>query len=1489
MDTAQQIGRYLRADQQNVDLYNKLKMDDPYIGKGKTAFSGLSDADYARHEPLGVPLFYQSWHHSFPQELLDQFKHMQSNFATGLLPSIMRAWMSIDSDLYLWNFETNRDLAYYDAINNTILHVDIASPKPGFTYPSLHSILVVATTVDILLLALSFQDSGGHALAPDATMAELRVATLLMVGGAPLYRLPLDGLIVNDLCTTGNGRIFFGADDNLFELEYFCKGWFGTGGSCRKTNHSKRLLNYLVPVLQIFYAKDTVFQLAIDDSRHLLYVLMKSGCIQLFDLGVDGRSIQKFGALYREHIEHMARESCNVQPELFHELVALTPVPLGQSVNVNLIVTTSKGVRVFISCLASPLFGVEPSSLVHQQQLLRASAMRVLHIRFPPETPATVPHLLNIYAAHRTHDCMLMAAPGPAEQDTCQLLAHSSACFAVGHRFVEHCVQLRIRGNVWKIVHSRPQRRTPKEHHRPTAAASSARENALAGPPPNDDYPLAIEQLQNPVEKFHVITSKGIYVFEHCSPLELFRRCLAQHGIDSKQFQALATTVSPVELCVMALGVLCSDQTSDQAIKDVALRVFIHFGGEPQLYYGTHDHQQQLHHHPSVIMPDGVAGPARMSLGVSGGGDGYMNGTLSNASMFMPRTPLRTSTPQQNGGGAAALSSGGAGAVHMNGHTPLHHQQQQYLTPGGAFDGDQSIVAGAQLMPSPRHESLHTLFARIVKDVWRRNLCTAQSSNNVYSALGPAEVSRAGNQLAALRRAMDEHQLTTGGGGKSPQHGGAAPFFHLAPAQQKRQSAGAGDSNLLEQERQSLNKLRSLVGTACEVLALWGVLLEHELQVIFVMLPPDVQKRLLCWNLEELIRGSQEVCSDLITALIRFYIGDDASTSAVSERLRLLCPSLFTVDDATVVRAMETICRAKVSTVSGEQRAEIVRTAVVQLRQSIQRLNLVQTCDLLVQVLFFEGIVDLALTRAQRDDPNELALVAYKKHIGCTAAELVGGSAGSTAAGSSGGVGVGGTSGISSSYMAAPGASSSTAVADAWRKRQEAYNCVLETLRLLHTLAISSRGGTTAGGGGRAAELAQLQLGQCVFPSADACRTQLSPAQAEMERNKVIRMVLDSDDELACVAVFQWMLGNGMTDQLIEQKPRHLETFLFHEIEAGKGPIYMDMLWKYHERSGNYLDAARVLDNMASKRTNRLNITKRIDHLSHALMCVQSAPETRANTELRQAVQDKLDVAQIQLRTKALLESDAGIDVEMTPRGREVLDTLSFQLCSLTDLYRVANAYGLEEVKLSVLHCAGRYDAEVVEGVWRDFLQKELQHFVLNRGAMERTQKAISSQLLRLSKRYKSSPQFVPFDFILRELLMFCLKNAAPTQWLLDMCRDAEIKLVKLVTIASEQYRVDQFWRVNASAHKFMLELALTVGERFCRDEQPAQPQQQQRPQQQRSTSERKMLKHSLLEFLAALQLNMQQQHRGAAAAMAVGGTQQQRMELLQAQLERMG
>lgn len=39
---------------------------------------------------------------------------MQSNFATGIFPEISRLWVSIDSDLFLWNYENKLRFKFYN-------------------------------------------------------------------------------------------------------------------------------------------------------------------------------------------------------------------------------------------------------------------------------------------------------------------------------------------------------------------------------------------------------------------------------------------------------------------------------------------------------------------------------------------------------------------------------------------------------------------------------------------------------------------------------------------------------------------------------------------------------------------------------------------------------------------------------------------------------------------------------------------------------------------------------------------------------------------------------------------------------------------------------------------------------------------------------------------------------------------------------------------------------------------------------------------------------------------------------------------------------------------------------------------------------------------------------------------------------------------------------------------------------------------------------
>ncbi len=69
---------------------------------------------------------------------------------------------------------------------------------------------------------------------------------------------------------------------------------------------------------------------------------------------------------------------------------------------------------------------------------------------------------------------------------------------------------------------------------------------------------------------------------------------------------------------------------------------------------------------------------------------------------------------------------------------------------------------------------------------------------------------------------------------------------------------------------------------------------------------------------------------------MRFYISDEASTSAISNRLRDSCPSLFTKDDALVVRATDNLYKSK-SIQSVRDRTRLVNEAVSTLQKSIHR------------------------------------------------------------------------------------------------------------------------------------------------------------------------------------------------------------------------------------------------------------------------------------------------------------------------------------------------------------------------------------------------------------------------------------------------------------------------------------------------------------------------------------------------------------------------
>lgn len=127
----------------------------------------------------------------------------------GLFSEIGRAWLTVDSDIYVWTYESNTDLAYFDGINETILCVGLIKPKPGVFHSFIKYLLVLATAVDVVVLGVTFTDG---------TVENTDEIQLIP---DPVFTIPTDGSTVSVITGTDDGRLFFGTKEgSLFEIYY---------------------------------------------------------------------------------------------------------------------------------------------------------------------------------------------------------------------------------------------------------------------------------------------------------------------------------------------------------------------------------------------------------------------------------------------------------------------------------------------------------------------------------------------------------------------------------------------------------------------------------------------------------------------------------------------------------------------------------------------------------------------------------------------------------------------------------------------------------------------------------------------------------------------------------------------------------------------------------------------------------------------------------------------------------------------------------------------------------------------------------------------------------------------------------------------------------------------------------------------------------------------------------------------------------------------
>lgn len=152
----------------------------------------------------------------------------------------------------------------------------------------------------------------------------------------------------------------------------------------------------------------------------------------------------------------------------------------------------------------------------------------------------------------------------------------------------------------------------------------------------------------------------------------------------------------------------------------------------------------------------------------------------------------------------------------------------------------------------------------------------------------------------------------------------------------------------LKQEKDSVKKLCDLMLMTKEYLALWQIILENNFHATISNLQLELRAHFQTHTFSQMVALPDSNGLELISALVHYYLGDEAKTAMINERLSNECPRLFTNDDANVLKATELLSSAQKAS-SLKERRQLVNQAIAIFKRHAKRVNLIDIANLLKQ------------------------------------------------------------------------------------------------------------------------------------------------------------------------------------------------------------------------------------------------------------------------------------------------------------------------------------------------------------------------------------------------------------------------------------------------------------------------------------------------------------------------------------------------------------
>ncbi|CAM0139157.1 unnamed protein product [Umbelopsis sp. WA50703] len=470
--------------------------------------------------------------YKLPDDLLKELEVLKAtnDSVIGLFTEIGRSWCVVQSKLYLWKYVDGSDLQVYEDVTGPIISVILAPTKPGVFLPEVSHVLVVATAKQIATIGISVDTKSGSLSFFETDMC-----------------VPSDNIRMTRLCATKAGRIFMAGEDGyLYEFDYKPQeSWFAR--RCRKVCHPPSKLSYFLSLYD-----DPVVDLAVDESRNMLYQLTAMHNLRVAYLGQDGKQLTNVAQC--TNIRKKA-QSLSHNSKLFDEpkfdIISIHAINSSESQKARLIAVTAHGARLYFT--STKASSAEPSSI------------QLTHVRLPvQQTPTSEPPTID---AAFYMDGIFMTADKEKPKIACIC---PDAAFMNGQRVergntIEAFEEFSVPGKVCLITEEHQSIPIQMKLNELTASSTI------------------------PPRRFLVQTRTGLTVVEKRRPIEMLQQLIAESGscfdTKAKDLREFIEHYGAVQTYAMCFDLVCKQSPQDKEATPESLTTLISTQPAARLFY----------------------------------------------------------------------------------------------------------------------------------------------------------------------------------------------------------------------------------------------------------------------------------------------------------------------------------------------------------------------------------------------------------------------------------------------------------------------------------------------------------------------------------------------------------------------------------------------------------------------------------------------------------------------------------------------------------------------------------------------------------------------------------------------------------------------------------------------------------------------------------------------------------------------------------------